>query len=692
MSVEPLRASHHALALDVGGTFTDVILADRTTGAYWVTKSPSVPADPAQGFFDGVEKVLALAGVPAETITLALHGSTVATNAILEGKGAKTALVVTQGFRHVLEIGRADIPRRENLFGWRKPKRPVLPRDIYQVPERVLVDGTVLAPLDEPAVESVATQIRDGGYAAVAVVFLHAYANPSHEQRVGAVLRRIATGVDISLSHEVLPLFREYERTLATVLNARVQPIAGRYVGRLEKGLAQRGVDAPFFIMKSNGGVYPPTAAQKHPVHLALSGPAAGARGAAMIGALSGYRDLVTIDMGGTSADVALIRNGEPQITSSGRIGEFPLALPIIDIHTIGAGGGSIAQVSQEGALRVGPESAGASPGPAAYGRGGRHATVTDANLVLGRVPPHLLDGEVSLDRQRAAEAIRALVAEPLGLSIEEAAAGILDIVDNNMIGALKVMSVERGLSPADFALCPFGGAGPVHGAKLMRLLGARTCVVPRYPGILCAIGLLATDLRYDFSVTSVQRAPDIDMARMSAHFLRLQSAAEAQLVRDQVPAERRRFGRYADMRYSGQGEELAVALPDGDITPLLVDRLVASFHAQHERLFTFADRSAPVEIINLRVSAVGLMDRLEMQRIGSAHGHVHPLPAGERRAALDGHEASSVPTWRREALLAGHVIEGPGIVDQLDATTLILAGQRALVDAFGNLIIEEVR
>jgi N-methylhydantoinase A len=682
----------YALALDVGGTFTDVILADRSSGAYWVTKSPSVPADPSQGFFDGVDKVLAIAGVPAGKVSLALHGSTVATNAILENKGARTALVVTAGFRHVLEIGRADIPRKENLFGWVKPKRPVLPRDIYEVPERVLIDGTVMTPLNTAQLEEVCLAVRGGGYAAVAVVLLHSYAHPAHECAIGDALRRLAPDLDVSLSHEVLPLFREFERTLATVLNASVQPLAGRYVGRLETGLAKRGIKAPFFIMKSNGGVYPPSAAQKQPVHLALSGPAAGARGAALIGQLSGCRDLITIDMGGTSADVALIRNGEPEVSTSGRVGEFPLALPIIDIHTIGAGGGSIAHVTAEGALRVGPESAGAAPGPAAYGRGGTRATVSDANLVLGRIPPHLLDGEVPLDHERAAAAIRTHVAEPLGLSLEQAAAGILDIVDNTMIGALKVMSVERGLSPADFALCPFGGAGPVHGAKLMRLLGARRCVVPRYPGILCAIGLLATDLRYDFAVTAIQRAPDIDVPRVAALYADIERKADAQLAQDQVPPDRRRIMRLADIRYAGQGEELAVPLPPGEISIGLLEALIAAFHDQHQRLYTFADRKAPVEIINLRVAAVGEMDKVEMRRIDTVTAGTRAASAGTRRAALDGHRMADVPTWRREALRAGHVINGPGIVDQLDSTTLILAEQRGTVDAYGNLIIEEVR
>ncbi len=513
----------YALALDVGGTFTDVILSARDGSGYWVTKSSSVPHDPSQGFFGGVDKVMALAALSPQAVGIVMHGSTVATNAILEGKGARTGMLTTKGFRYVLEIGRADIPRAANLYGWVKPKRPVPPRHIYEITERVRVDGRITTPLDEEGLAVVAEAVRRDKLEALAIVFLNSFANPEHERRAADILRRLLPTVEIAVSSEILPLFREYERALATVMNASVQPIAGRYIGRLADGLAERAIAAPFFIMKSNGGVFPPGEAARQPVHLALSGPAAGARGAAHVGRQAGLTNLITIDMGGTSADVALIRNGEPAVASTGHVGDFPLALAMIDIHTIGAGGGSIATVNEQGVLRVGPESAGAAPGPAAYGKGGRQPTVTDANLVLGRLPGHLLDGEVALDPAAAARAIDEHVARPLGLSLEAAARGVIEIVDSNMVGALKVMSVERGLDPRDFALAAFGGAGPVHGARLMRLLGTRKLLVPRYPGILCAMGLLATDLRYDFALT---RTPARARLRPRRHQARLCRAA----------------------------------------------------------------------------------------------------------------------------------------------------------------------
>ena len=488
--------ARYALSLDVGGTFTDVILADRAGGALHVAKSPSVPSAPADGFFVGADKMLDRSGAGSAEIATVLHGSTIVTNAILEGKGARTGLVTTKGFRHVLEIGRAEIPRAANLFSWVKPKRPVQARYIFEVPGRIRIDGTESAPLDEAAVEAAAEAIRAARLDAVAVVLLHSYANRSHERRTGEILRSSLPDVEIALSVDVLPVFREYERTVATALNASVQPVVRHYIGRLSAGLAQRAIEAPLLVMKSNGGACPPEEAARGAVHLALSGPAAGAQGAAWLGRAAGIDDLLTIDMGGTSADVALIRNGQPALSTAGRIGDHPLAFPMIDIHTIGAGGGSVATVTEQGAIRAGPESAGADPGPACYGKGGERPTVSDANLVLGRIPPALLDGEVALVPDAAENAVRKHVAEPLGMDLIAAAQGIVDLVNANMTGALKVMSVERGLDPRDFALAAFGGAGPVHGAELMRELNAARLLVPRFPGILCAIGLLTTDLR----------------------------------------------------------------------------------------------------------------------------------------------------------------------------------------------------
>ncbi|MYE00464.1 MAG: hydantoinase/oxoprolinase family protein [Alphaproteobacteria bacterium] len=681
-------SARYALSLDVGGTFTDAILADRAGRALHVAKSPSVPSVPAEGFFGGVDRMLERSGVQPAEVAAVLHGSTIVTNAILEGKGARTGLVTTKGFRHVLEIGRAEIPRAANLFSWIKPKRPVQARHIFEVPGRVRLDGTEAAPLDEGAVEAAAEAIRAARLDALAVVLLHSYANPAHERRVGEILRSSLPDVEIALSVDVLPVFREYERSVATTLNASVQPVVRRYIGRLSEGLGRRSVAAPLLLMKSNGGACPPDEAARGAVHLALSGPAAGAQGAAWLGRAAGIDELLTIDMGGTSADVALIRNGQPALSTAGRIGGHPLAFPMIDIHTIGAGGGSIATVTDQGAIRVGPESAGADPGPACYGKGGRRPTVSDANLVLGRIPPALLDGEVALAPEAAETAICEHVAEPLGMDLIAAARGIVDLVNANMTGALKVMSVERGLDPRDFALAAFGGAGPVHGADLMRELNAASLLVPRFPGILCAIGLLTTDLRYDFAVTRLQRAGAFDAAATEAVFAELTDEADRCLEANGVPPGRRRFRRSADMRYEKQGVELTVPC-SGPVTENGLAALVAGFHALHERLYTFCEPEGPVEIVNQRVEATGLTDKFALPELPAAPSE-RPEPSGERLACLHGDALRPAPTYRRETLLADHRIEGPAIVDQLDSTTVLLPGQTALADRYGNLAISE--
>ena len=676
------------VGVDVGGTFTDVVLNDG--GTLRTAKVPSVPDDPARGFFTGTGRIVEGAGAGHEALDVLFHGSTVVTNAILEGRGARTGMLVTDGFKYVLEIGRAEIPRRENLFAWVKPKRPLPPRLIREVPERMRLDGRVELELDEERCRTAARELGLAGVDAVAIVFLHAWANPTHERRAGELVRAELPGVAVSLSSDVLPVFREYERSMATVLNARVQPIVGRYIARIASGLEERKVAAPFFVMKSNGGMFSPREAMREPVHMALSGPAAGVRGAAFVGSAAGFRDLIAIDMGGTSADVCLVRDAAPAITKDGEIGPFPLPVPMVDIHTIGAGGGSIASVTVDGSLVVGPRSAGADPGPACYGRGGDEPTVTDANLVLGRIPPHLLDGEIGLDPTRAEAALRDRLAKPLGIGVEEAARGVLAIVNNNMVGALRVVSVERGLDPRAFTLCAFGGAGPVHGGDLARELGAPRLLVPRHPGILCALGLLATDLRYDFVRTRVQRPPDYDIDEIARTMHALEEEAAARLASERVEERRRELRRTADLRYAQQGVEITVEFPDGPVDAACVAALVEGFHALHERLYTFADRKAAVEIVNFRVAATGRMERFDPPRLPAARPGSPAPPAGRRRADLDGGGLAQVATYRRDELLAGQVVPGPAIVDQLDSTTLIGPGRSAAVDTYGNLVVTE--
>lgn len=678
-----------SIAIDIGGTFTDSVIANKKGNVFKVAKTASTPSNPSQGFIKSVTNVLKLADVNPSSVEVVLHGSTVVTNAILENKGAKTALITTKGFRHVLEIGRAEIPRESNLYGWIKPNRPIKPRDIFEVSERIRYDGTIFLPLDISNLNDIVKVLKEENYDAVAISLIHSYANPTHEKQLGRELSKLLPNIEISLSFEVLPIFREYERAMATVINASVQPIVSSYMKELTSELACLKINAPLFIMKSNGGIFTPKEAAKYGVHMALSGPAAGMSGAAYTGSIAGYKNLITIDMGGTSADVALVKGGMLQTSTGARINHQPLALPIIDIHTIGAGGGSIASVAKNGAILVGPESAGATPGPAAYNLGGTHPTVTDANLILGRIPPHLLGGTVLLDKNAAYKAIDEFVAKPLGTNVIEASLGIIKIVNETMHGALKLMSVERGLDPADFILTAFGGAGPVHGGDLMRLLSASGLLIPRYPGILCANGLLTTDLKYDFALTKLQRANKYDYNAMNLVFEDLEKSAQLRLSEDRVSLDRRVINRAVDLRYAGQGTELTVSFPQGLVTKETTQVAVKKFHDLHKQLYTFSDDNSPVEIINLRVQALGKSDHIGPPLIMKSES-IEPKSKSVRRVVIDQTGYEDVSVFDRESLLNGHEILGPAIIDQLDSTTLILRDQKLKVDKFGNLLIRE--
>jgi N-methylhydantoinase A len=678
--------ARYAIALDVGGTFTDVTLLHMGTGRLTATKTPTTPADPSQGFLTGVMKALALAGAGPGDLDQVLHGTTIATNAILEGRGVTTGLLTTAGFRYVLEIGRHDIPRHANMFAWQKPARPVPPELIFEIPERVGADGEELEPVDEPAVRAAARRLREAGVASVAICFLHSYANRAHERRARELLLAELPGGAVSLSGEVLPVFREYERTMATVLNAYVLPIVGRYVGRLEDELRARGVRAPLRLMKSNGGVIGADVARHQPIHTALSGPAAGAVGARLVGSAAGFADVISVDVGGTSADVCLIRDGEAEVTAEGRVGSWPLPVPMIDVHTIGAGGGSIARIAEDGTLTVGPQSAGAIPGPVCYGAGGEEPTVTDAHLVLGRIGPALAGGEIHLDTAAARRAILDRIARPLGLSVEAAAGGILDIVNHAMVGAIRLVSVERGRDPRRFALVPFGGAGPLHGGALADLLGMRTIVIPRHPGVLSSLGLLATDVRNDYARTSLQRPPEHDRAAIAAIYRDLEREAAAWLSAEGVSPTARRVRRLADVRYRHQGFEITVPWDEPDLS---VDALVRRFHEHHRRLYTYALEDAPVEIVTLRVSASGGLRRLPPPRRAARGGRAGRVRGGRRRVYFGATRGwVECPIHDRESLPAHTTVTGPAIVEQLDSTAVIFPGQRATVDGLGNLVV----
>ncbi len=678
------------LAIDVGGTFTDVTLADAATGQTWVTKTPSTPHDLSVGFMTGIQKILVQAGWEPADIVRVFHGTTTATNAILEGKTGPMGLLTTKGFKYVLEIGRHDIPREGNLYGWIKPTRPVTPDRIFEVTERMDVDGQVLTPLDEEECRAAVRRLKQLGLPSIAVVFLHAYINPTHEQLAARIIAEEYPETSVSLSSEVLPQFREFERSMATVLNAAVMPHVSRYLTVLRGKLDAQHMRAPLLIMKSNGGVTSAETAARQAIHTALSGPAAGVIGAVSVALSAGFFNIISIDVGGTSADFCLVRGRQPEITKEAKIGPFPLKIPIIDINTIGAGGGSIAAVLAPSRLEVGPRSAGAEPGPVCYGRGGEEPTVTDAHLLLGRIPASLLGGEIPLDREAARQTIHERIARPLRLDLHDAAAGIVEIVDHNMARAIRTVSIGRGHDPRQFVLVAFGGAGPLHACRLAELLDIPAVVIPPRPGVLSTHGLLSTDLKNDYVQTCYQEGPQYDVARVEAVCADLEGQARQWLAAEQVPPDAQRLIRAADLRYAHQSFELTCPLPGGELTQALLQQLVAAFHQEHRRLYTYDLPNAPVELVNLRVTALGQLPRLQAPLLITAPTDLRAAVTGVRHVYFE-QAGGFVETrcYARHRLGPGMAFEGPAVVDQDDATTVIFPNFRAKVDAAGNLVLE---
>lgn len=674
------------VAIDVGGTFTDVTLVDRETGESWKAKTATTPPDFETGFIEGIRKVLAVAGRDPREIAQVAHGTTVATNAILEMRGAPAALITTRGFRHVVEIGRHDIPRKANFYSWVKPKRPVRPSNVFEVSERIAAGGAVETVLDEGEVREAARRIRAKGIDAIAICFLHSFTNSAHERRAREIVLEEHPDALVSISAEVLPVFREFERSMATMLNVYVMPLVATYVAKLDAELKKAGITAPLFLMKSSGGVTGAATIRREPIQTALSGPAAGIVGAIYEAGRAGHSNVITVDIGGTSADICLIRDGRPELTTKSQIGEWPIQLPMVDIHTIGAGGGSIARVNASGALTVGPESAGALPGPVSYSRGGTEPTVTDAHLVLGHLPERLLAGEMKIDIEAARRAIEEKIAKPLGLSVHEAAKGILQVINNNMLGAIRVVSVERGLDPRDFALLPFGGAGPIHGSDLAHLLGIGTVVVPPSPGVLSAIGLTVSSLRNEFSRTRLQNADSIDTDLVARDFSQLESEALAWLNEEEVPEGGRTIEWEVAMRYRHQGFELNVPWASRRVDAEALRQAIEGFHRLHEQLYSFAQEDAPVEIVTLRVTAKGDLPAPRSVKLTGGK------PASEciiaRQDIYVEGRMVECPVYDRAALAPGEAVAGPALLQQLDTTIVLEPGDVATVHEYGSLIV----
>ena len=683
------------IGVDVGGTFTDVVVTDTESARTAIHKVPTTAENPALGVIRGLEEICARARVAPAEVAHLMHGTTIATNAVLEHDGATTGMVTTDGYRDIVHIGRHQRPQHYSIMQevpWQN--RPLVRRrHRLTVPERLTPPrGEVETALDEEAVRAAARRLREAGVEAIAVCFLFSYLNPAHEDRARAIIEREFPGCFVTTSASVSPQFREFERFTTAAMNAFVGPRVRGYVRELEGALGAAGFAAELHVMGSNGGVASAATVSERPVLTLLSGPAAGVLGGSMSGELCGRRNLITFDVGGTSADIGLVRDGAFSEASARDtwIGGYPVMAPMIDIHTIGAGGGSIAHIDAGGAFRVGPESAGAHPGPAAYGAGGEGATVTDAHLVLGRLPPnHFLGGEMALDLEAAGAAVARLGGE-IGLGRDEAAAGILTIVNANMANAIRSRTVQKGHDPREFALVAFGGAGPLHGVEVARELGIPEVIVPPYPGITSAVGLLTTDLKYDAIRTEFQISGEVDAARLTADFDAMQAGLAAQFARDGLAEASTAYGRSGDLRYVGQGYELRVPIADGPVGEATLARLFEDFETLHRSEYGHVFADSPIEIVNIRLTGVGRMPKIALD--GAAGTGTGADAAAESVACtfrLDGALATmDTPLHARERIAAGAALEGPAIVVQTDSTTVVPPGARARADAGGNLII----
>ncbi|MBX7170471.1 MAG: hydantoinase/oxoprolinase family protein [Pyrinomonadaceae bacterium] len=677
----------YRLGIDVGGTFTDLLLFNNQTGEIKLEKTPSTPADQSIGILEGIKKIVECNNLSANDIDLILHGTTVATNAVLEEKGALVGLITTKGFEQILHVARSQTPGP--LAGWiimQKPD-PLAPLYLTRgVSCRMSAKGAEMTAIDEDEVRRFIKELHDAGIEALTVSLINSFANNSHERRIRDIAAEMYPELPVTISTDILPEFREYERCLTTVMNSYVRPKMANYLKGIQDKLADAKIDSTVNIVRSDGGVMSIESAKKSPVNTLLSGPSGGAVAAAYVGELAGFDKVLGFDMGGTSTDVCVTIGGQPNLVRETRVGYYPVKASSVDVRTVGAGGGSIAHVPMTGALRVGPQSAGADPGPAAYKKGGEEPTVTDANVVLGHLPPRLLGGEMSLDVEASRNAVKK-IADALGLSIEEAAQGILDIVNENMFGALRLVSVQRGLDPRDFALVAFGGAGPLHGNYLSKLCGSYPCISPPTPGVLSALGFLHSDIRNEFSQTMIRELEKIDNKEFGEIFGVLQKEAEDWLNAEEIPADRQKLTYQVDVRYYRQGFEFPITVsPDQFSTEEGKQKFIADFKETHEKNYGFNIES-PIEIVNLRCIGTGQVRKVELPKYEAGDENADSAKYEDHTAWFDGKHLDT-PIYDRDKLRPGHKIAGPAIITQKDSTTVILPDHHGKVDAYLNILI----
>jgi len=695
--------AQYRLGIDIGGTFTDGVLMKLETGELLTTKVATTPRDLAGGFLHAIERVVAEAAISPDEVAQLIHATTVATNAIIENNVARSAFITTKGFRDILEIQRQIRPALYDLF-FEKPV-PLIPRYLcYEVTERVTAEGGVLEPLAEDEVRQVVQQIRQEGVEAIAVCFLHSYINASHEKRTGEIIKEEFPGVYLTLSSEINPEFREYFRASTTVINTSLMPLVARYIEMLQKEIATRGLKSGLYVMQSAGGLMTGDVARDKPAFMVESGPAAGVIAASTMGSLLGFPNVISFDMGGTTAKAGLVQRGQPKLAANYEVGSaamspdargrkgsgYPLNTPVIDLVEIGAGGGSIAWIDTGGSLRVGPRSAGADPGPACYQTGGALPTVTDANLILGRIDPdYFLGGEMKLNKRAAEQAIAEHCAGALGKDVVATAAGIVEIANANMVRALKIVSVERGYDPREHVLIAFGGAGPMHVNAIVEELMVPTVIIPMNPGITSALGLLMTDLRHDYVMTYICRADQVDLDRVNNIYRDFEHQGRSLLAQEGMKSQDMLSSRYMDMRYVGQSYELTIPLPGKEIAAKDIVDAVNLFHKEHERAYGHCAPEEPVQIANLKLSVIGRIPKPRLREL--ERGDISPEKALRTSRKVYFAEAGGFlecHVYDRYRLAQGNMINGPAIVDDKDATTVIHPDYQAQVDRFGNLML----
>ncbi|NJN19320.1 MAG: hydantoinase/oxoprolinase family protein [Oscillochloris sp.] len=676
----------YRIGCDVGGTFTDLMLFDQDTGRYWRHKTPSTPHDPSEAVLNGIAAICEQAQVDPKQVLQIMHGTTVATNVILEGKGARVGLVTTEGFKQILHLARSQTPGP--LAGWMimiKPEPPATLADTREVKERISARGDVVRELDAAQAEATMRELIDSGIESLTISLVNSYANPNHERALKALAQQIAPNLPVTISYDVLPEFREYERALTAAMNAYVKPKVRNYVHNLNEQLKGQGISARLNILRSDAGLMTAETTEENPVYTLLSGPSGGVAGALHIALRAGYPNILTFDMGGTSTDVALCM-GEPAIARETVLGYFPVKVPSVDVRSVGAGGGSIAHVpALTKALRVGPQSAGAVPGPACYSKGGNEPTVTDANVVCGYLPPSILGGAMQLDVAAAQAAVQK-IADATGLKLEDAAEGILRIVNENMFGALRLVSVQKGFDPREFALMAFGGAGPLHGNALAELMGSYPVIVPPAPGLLCALGDLSADFRDEFARTFIRTVDKVEQEEIVAIVQELGGDARAMLEREQIPADRQEIRYFVDLRYYRQGYEMPIEVRESEFNDDLIPSLARQFNEIHDRTYGFQLDSV-VEIVNLRAVGIGKVTKVELPEGQGNTSDPAAAYVGDQQLYRHG-EWIMAKRYDRSKLNPGMAVEGPAVVTELDSTTVVLPGHTAIVDQYYNLLI----